>query len=126
MTVWTSNTCGCRIRFFDGSEKVVMDWAETKRTCSDHSLLTGQRLYEAALADNRCVQFVKDLADTMFPQMKITSADLDDGAPEIPRSWVFNTQRQLTVTYPTLTRLEKAELQDACDMQFGLGRVSIG
>lgn len=119
-TVWRPATCECEI---------VIEWDTAvppeERTHSlfqilvlgpEHAGLSGQALEDTIEAECNTVSTTVSLAHAMIPEITGDAYD-----------WAFDADRVLEVAFTNiaLTPPQRRLVQDACDLQFGPGKVVV-
>ena len=121
---WRPDTCSCYLRFSwdDAVSDIarVHSWMETLLTCPEHPGVSGQALYDAAKADNDVKNFTLEIAFSIDATVEQDGSNFQ---------WSFGPPpaRVLTVSFPGagLNANRLTQIQDACDIRFGPGKVVV-
>jgi hypothetical protein len=120
-TTWGPDTCSCRVTYewddtVDPSVRIhTLVSVETK--CSRHNPIVDLSLLQSVLDENRR----KNLTISMVvAQLSIT----DDWSKWF--TWVYTAGGVLQITFiVNVNQANKTKIQNACDLQFGPGKVQI-
>lgn len=121
---WRPDTCSCYLRqSWDDAVPAtsrIHRWVETLEPCPEHVGLVGQALWDAMKADNDVKNFTLEVAFSIESAIPpdATSYEWEFGPPPA---------RVLTVSFPgiTLNAARLNQIQDACDIRFGPGKVVV-
>lgn len=93
----------------------VHTFLRVEKTCSVHTGLSGQVLYDALYEQNRRKNVALRIAQSIKQTISYESYH-----------WSFDTDRVLVADFGTnLNSQQKSQAQDAADIQFGQGKVII-
>ena len=115
-TCWSPDTCDCRIEYNWDDEVAahlrVHTIGKVDIKCAVHQAVADNDLLDTLLNENRRKNVAFGIIKGFNPDFQLK----DFG-------WFFDEKRVLQVTIAKgLTTEEKSELQDACDIQFGMDK----
>jgi hypothetical protein len=123
-TTWGPDTCECRL-VYEWDDAVdeslrIHTLAEVLNKCAAHSTIVDLSLLQSVVDENRRKNITPQLA---IAQMAALGTDITQRW----FTWTYTAGRVLQVTFtgvvvPTAT---KNKIQNACDLQFGPGKVQI-
>ena len=134
-TRWRPDTCGCSVEYTwddETSEDArVHTWSETIGVCPDHLGLTGVSIYNAIKDENTRKNILRAtlLLDSLFGEDVIKDGEtIRQFLSGISYDWSFTGSDDtrilhITMSGITLTDPQKAILQTAADIVFGINKV---
>lgn len=122
-TTWSPDTCGCSVTYqwddtVDPSVRTHTFYRQDRKCPIHAAVQDGDSLLQLVWDENRRKNLTASLATAL--------GNLPSEGQLPWFSWSFNANRALEVTInTTITAQKKTQIQNACDLQFGPGKVVI-
>jgi hypothetical protein len=118
-TRWGPDTCDCIVEYEWDTDVAEANRVHTFKsvinTGPEHAALVGSTLYDEVVSENRRKNLTQGIAEA-----------IDVNLTREVHQWAFDANRVLEISFLiNVPPPVKQQIQDACDLQFGPGKVRI-